>query len=673
MVTLAQLLFSWRGARKRLPTDTPQEDGDTTLSPCLPKADSFAGYLPFWRLLLCAPELPDKNLQAFSVRKKGAADASSSGALSNLRSGAELTNAPTPVVSSGKGGSLTITRSVFAGPLQRSEHVDKDVALQLGSLIPASDGATSSARWTVTDTRRMNTNPEAALGVSLSTISSSLPVDSLPDRQKLKQIKAEQMKMEARQKKELQRDEEALLEEEQRRLSALSPDATSHVLSSPSQSATFGREVLAYHEAEPEENVDICGLVNSLGISEEETEDDSSFIEGDDAIDIQDMNFLYAYYRRRDKTLVSSVQEGTVVDTSAVVASEITNQRRARCYELNSRKYIERVVLAQRSQQKIALLWLLAESMRHAWKLYFRLAQLYVNYVPLYLQAAGVTMGNEDDNDLMDITKNRYYAYFSSGTFDYEYYTYEFIHKWETLFGNVQNYLFDGGTGSVGSVGFAATLLHSMELFERQHELQVGVREVEQWLHLCWKRMNTAAVLMSSPIPTVTATNTMTMTSSSSISDSGTPDTAAGLQHDDTANGDETIEHNRKECEQQLVLTNPVDATLTSVNMRRDAMTHVPIDWWGAQDADVRAHVSWNRKKRKLLQICLGRAALRQTVPAEGPDNIASSPKGTSPQLQAWMPGALEPIMEDNGDEEAQPYRVVNVGCFGFSFFSRWD
>ncbi|EKF38133.1 hypothetical protein MOQ_001661 [Trypanosoma cruzi marinkellei] len=528
----------------------------------------------------------------------------------------------------------------------------------------------------VTDTRRMNTNMEAVLGVSLPTISSSLPVDSFPDRQQLKQAKAEQMKMEARQKKELQRDEEALLVAEQRRLSALLPDTTSHVMSSsPSQSITFNKDVLASYEVEPEENVDICGLVNSLGISEEETEDDNSFIEEeDDAIDIQDMNFLYAYYRRRDRALMSSVQESTGMDTSTVVASDGMNQRRVRSYELNSRKYIERVVLAQRSQQKIALLWLLAESMRHAWKLYFRLAQLYVNYVPLYLQAAEVAMGNENDNDLMNITKNRYYTYFSSGTFDYEYYTYEFIHKWETLFGNVQNYLFDGNTGSMGSVGFAATLLHSMELFERQHELQVGVREVEQWLHLCWKRMNASAVLMSSPIPTVTATNTMTMTSSSSsMSDFGNPDTAVGMQHDDTVNGDETSEGNRKECKQQLVLTNPVDATLTSVNMKRDAMTHVPIDWWGAQDADVRAHVSWNRKKRKLQQICLGRAALRQTVPTESPDNIANSPKGIAPQLQAWMPGALEPIMEDGGEEEAQPHRVVNVGCFGFSFFSRWD
>ncbi|ORC84817.1 uncharacterized protein TM35_000411870 [Trypanosoma theileri] len=120
--------------------------------------------------------------------------------------------------------------------------------------------------------------------------------------------------------------------------------------------------------------------------------------------------------------------------------------KKTRSYSLQSRQYIDRVILAQRSQQFIALMWLLAESMRHAWRLHLRLAQLYVYYVPSYLQAMNIHSDNSNNSnsnieEVLSITKNKYYAYFCSGNFDYEYYVYQFNEKWDALFAAVHHYM----------------------------------------------------------------------------------------------------------------------------------------------------------------------------------------------------------------------------------------
>ncbi|RNF07868.1 hypothetical protein TraAM80_03126 [Trypanosoma rangeli] len=672
VLTLAQLIFPRRHPRGTLSRVTPLQDDVTTLSPSPLKADSFTDRLPFWRRLLCAPELPDMSLQASSASlQRGAAHVSSSRAPSIVTSGPESKVTSAAIANRGKDGSLRATKSVFAGPLQRAAHADNDGCVRSDSFFSAGAASVPSSRWMVSDTRRMHTKAEASPN-SCSSPTSPLPrFGSSSTRLQLKHARSEQMKMEARQRKELQRDEVALwTEEKQRRLGALVQDETCDAPSSPSQSVTLSGEVLAQHKAETDENADVYGLVNSCVVSMEETDDESSYIEGDDAIDLQDLNRLYDYYKRRDRTVAASEQEGAVTDAAVVAVPGTDKPKRARCYELSSRKYIERVVLAQRSQQTIALLWLLAESMRHAWKLQYRLAQLYVNYVPFYLQAGGGVVGNGEESHLWDITESKYYTYFCSGTFDYEYYMYQFSQKWETLFGDVQHYLCDDATGHAGSVGVAATLLYSMDLFERQHELQVAVREVEQWLQARWKRISEAAALVSSSTPITTEMGATHSRSSSSIGE-GTSTTVTRGDAAHAGDGDEC--GSKEEGSPQLVLANPVGIALQAVNQNEQEMTYIPIDWWSAQDADIRAHVSWNRRKQKFRQISLGMAALRKTNPLEFPDSIVNNTQDPAPQLQTWLPGMLEPIVVDDIEEEAHSHHVVNVGCFGFSFFSRWD
>ncbi|RNF21599.1 uncharacterized protein Tco025E_03335 [Trypanosoma conorhini] len=678
VLTLAQLIFPRRRPREARSSVAPPQDDVPTLSPSPPKAAAAADRLPFWRRLLCAPELPDMSLLASSAPpRRGAAHASSSRAPSIVTSEPEPAAASASVTHRAKGGTLRAAKSVFAEPWQRAAHADNDGAVRSDSFFSTGAAPAPSARWVVSDTRRMQTKTEGSSGGCSSPTSPALRLGSSSARLQLKQARSEQLRMEARQRKELQRDEAALWEEaEQRRLGALVQEAACDAPpSSPSQSATLSGEALAQHKAESENNADVDGLVNSRVVSVEDTDEAGSYLDGDDAIDLQDLNRLYDYYKRRDRAVESSEQEAAVAELAVVAASEAGTPKRARCYELSSRKYIERVVLAQRSQQMMALMWLLAESMRHAWKLHFRLAQLYVNYVPLYLQAGGFAVGGVEEGNLRDITQSKYYAYFCSGTFDYEYYTYQFCQKWESLFGDVQHYLCDDTTGHVGSVGVAATLLYSMELFARQHELQVAVREVEQWLQARWKRMSEAAVLVSSPTtaPTTNAVETPPNRSSScSQSSDGTP-TPVTHEGDAARAGDSDECGSREECGPQLVLTSPVAATLQPVNAAEEGLTHVPIDWWSAQDADVRAHVSWNRKKRKLRHISLGMAALRKANLLQCPDGAVNGTQDPAPQLQAWLPGALEPIMEGGIDEEGQSHRVVSVGCFGFSFFSLWD
>ncbi|ESL06580.1 hypothetical protein TRSC58_05744 [Trypanosoma rangeli SC58] len=672
VLTLVQLIFPRRHQQGTLSKVAPLQDDVTTLSPSPLKADSVADRLPFWRRLLCAPELPDMSLQAsFASLQQGAAHASSSRAPSTVTAGSESKVTSAAIADGGEGGSLRVTKSVFAGPLQRPAHADTDGCVQSESFLSAGAASAPFSRWMVSDTRCMHTRTEASSG-SCSSPTSPLPrLGSSSIRLQLKHARSKQMKMEARRRKELQRDEAALwTEEKQRRLCAVAQDAACDAPSLPSRSVTLSGEVLAQHKAETDENADVRGLVNSFVASVEETDDESSYIEGDDAIDLQDLNRLYDYYKRRDRMGAASGQERAVTDATVVAVPGGDKPKRARCYELSSRKYIERVVLAQRSQQTIALLWLLAESMRHAWKLQYRLAQLYVNYVPFYIQAGGGVVGNGEGSPLWDITKSKYYTYFCSGTFDYEYYVYQFSQKWETLFGDVQHYLCDDDTGHSGSVGAAATLLYSMELFERQHELQVAVREVEQWLLARWKRINEAAVLVSSPTP-ITTEMGPTHNISSSSTGKGTSTT---VTQGDTAHAGDGDGCGLKEVGgPQFVVANPVGIALQSVNYKEQEMTYIPIDWWSAQDADVRAHVSWNRRKRKFRQISLGMAALRKTNPLGFPDSIVNNARDPAPQLQTWLPGMLEPIVVDDIEEEAQSHHVVNVGCFGFSFFSRWD
>ncbi|KAG8347696.1 hypothetical protein TRVL_01482 [Trypanosoma vivax] len=154
-------------------------------------------------------------------------------------------------------------------------------------------------------------------------------------------------------------------------------------------------------------------------------------------------------------------------------------------------------------------MWLLAESMRHAWHLHLRQARLYVHYVPMYVQQwatiasrscteGTASLGGErcccaySEEDAAFLTGNKYYAYFCSGTFDFDYYVYLFTQEWDSIFAAERNYLAidDGETASGedktqspnasigGSVGYAVTVLYSMELFVRQCELQVEARQL---------------------------------------------------------------------------------------------------------------------------------------------------------------------------------------------------
>ncbi|AYU81297.1 hypothetical protein LdCL_310016800 [Leishmania donovani] len=208
-------------------------------------------------------------------------------------------------------------------------------------------------------------------------------------------------------------------------------------------------------------------------------------------------------------------------------------------YLLGSRAYVERVLFAQRRQQECALFALITEAHRQAREAHRRLAQLYYYYIiPILAQYSTENEIRGLERSLLQCGSGALRAYHSefcrtvgcsrsesqssvsggtSGSItccfqvqpvDYQLAEYRFESVWRELFTDVKAYLGmqaceddgfstlpslseleDGaaassGTTSAGhgSVCVAATVLHSMELFERQRHTYSAARDAEEWL-----------------------------------------------------------------------------------------------------------------------------------------------------------------------------------------------
>uniref|UniRef100_A0AAW3A4A0 Uncharacterized protein n=1 Tax=Leishmania utingensis TaxID=653362 RepID=A0AAW3A4A0_9TRYP len=208
-------------------------------------------------------------------------------------------------------------------------------------------------------------------------------------------------------------------------------------------------------------------------------------------------------------------------------------------YPLGSRAYVERVLFAQRRQQEWALFALLTEAHRQAREAHVRLAQLYYYYIiPILAQyrTEADVRGLERSLLMCGSGALRMYhtkfcrtvvysrpmlqrsahgdtsysiaCYFQVQPVDYQLVEYRFENPWRELFLEVKAYLgmqaredascstlptlselengasvVDGTTSTGhGSVCVAATVLHSMELFERQRHTHSAARDAEEWL-----------------------------------------------------------------------------------------------------------------------------------------------------------------------------------------------
>ncbi|KAG5471319.1 hypothetical protein LSCM1_01398 [Leishmania martiniquensis] len=208
-------------------------------------------------------------------------------------------------------------------------------------------------------------------------------------------------------------------------------------------------------------------------------------------------------------------------------------------YALGSRAYVERVLFAQRRQQECALFALLTEAHRQARAVHLRLAQLYYYYViPILAQYSTEEEVRGLERSLLQCGSGAlrvFHTEFCMTTVrpacalqmsaaggvpesvacrcqvqpvDYQLAEYRFEKAWRELFLEVKTYLGmqardeaacsnvpallelkDGaapsnGTTSIGhgSVCVAATVLHSMELFERQRHTHSAARDAEEWL-----------------------------------------------------------------------------------------------------------------------------------------------------------------------------------------------
>ncbi|CBZ29156.1 conserved hypothetical protein [Leishmania mexicana MHOM/GT/2001/U1103] len=208
-------------------------------------------------------------------------------------------------------------------------------------------------------------------------------------------------------------------------------------------------------------------------------------------------------------------------------------------YLLGSRAYVERVLFAQRRQQECALFALITEAHRQAREAHRRLAQLYYYYIiPILAQYSTkdeirglersvlqcgsgalrlyhsefcrtvVYNRSELQSSASGGTSDSVACYFQVQPVDYQLAEYRFENVWRELFTDVKAYLgmqacdddgfstlptlseledgavASGGTTSAvhGSVCVAATVLHSMELFERQRHTHSAARDAEEWL-----------------------------------------------------------------------------------------------------------------------------------------------------------------------------------------------
>ncbi|GET91100.1 hypothetical protein, conserved [Leishmania tarentolae] len=208
-------------------------------------------------------------------------------------------------------------------------------------------------------------------------------------------------------------------------------------------------------------------------------------------------------------------------------------------YLLGSRAYVDHVMFAQRRQQECALFALLTEAHRQAREAHRRLAQLYYYYIiPILAQYSAEHEIRGLERSLLQCGSGALRLYHqkfcrtvvyrgsesktspSSGAsdssacclqvqpVDYQVTDYLFENVWRELFLDVKAYLGmqpceddDFGTSRTvseqchgaadlsgtastchGSVCVAATVLHSMELFERQRHIQSAARDAEEWV-----------------------------------------------------------------------------------------------------------------------------------------------------------------------------------------------
>lgn len=214
-------------------------------------------------------------------------------------------------------------------------------------------------------------------------------------------------------------------------------------------------------------------------------------------------------------------------------------------YALGSRGYVEHVIFAQSRQQECALFMLLTEAHRQARAAHLRLAQLYYYYVlPILAQYQVPAEVEGLVNSLLqcgtgslrvfhaDFSKtvpvNNMYDYLQGGVVpanlvqvqpvDYQFAQYRFENPWRELFREIKAFLGmqareDGSVATLptslcseaakdaaaaakpttthpsrlvlpakGTVCMAATVLHSMELFERQRHIEMAIRDAQDWL-----------------------------------------------------------------------------------------------------------------------------------------------------------------------------------------------
>ncbi|KPA78952.1 hypothetical protein ABB37_06016 [Leptomonas pyrrhocoris] len=199
-------------------------------------------------------------------------------------------------------------------------------------------------------------------------------------------------------------------------------------------------------------------------------------------------------------------------------------------YALGSRGYVEHVIFAQRRQQECALFTLLTEAHRQARAAHLRLSQVYYYYIlPILAQyqapaeveglvdsllqcgSGSLRVFHADFCKMVQVSSMYDYMH---GTFvptnltqaqpvDYQVAQYRFENPWRELFHEIKAFLgmqaredvsvatlstysfsdaADNAASGKGTVCVAATILHSMELYERQRHTQMAIRDAEDWL-----------------------------------------------------------------------------------------------------------------------------------------------------------------------------------------------
>lgn len=220
-----------------------------------------------------------------------------------------------------------------------------------------------------------------------------------------------------------------------------------------------------------------------------------------------------------------------------------------------------------------------------------------------------------------------------------------------------------------GAVCFAATLLHSMELFERHRPLQTAARDVEEWLREYYKQDE--------------------MNKENCCADEGKSNGVHGaMPVTDTA------------------------ATTSTATAVKTPQHYVPMQWATAQEEAMRVAVYWARRQCKLDAMEAAERSLWRhrrhhhhgdggdsclddddtaTVDTDGDSSVEQGGEPPQPPSRsASASGASRGLSSTKGsfstaahlrrayaDMDAalppETYRVVNVGCFGFSFRSLFD